>query len=261
MAHLILVIGPGHGHNELLSWTLNQSSFSANNYTLKWQLYPGEFGTFIRHDDAWNLQFDQCHRRLYKKLRNGVDSIIEKDHIEQLQESLHNSYQSFARVSHYLNCLNIDQAVIYAKSLEVPCSIANIDLPNSKHRSHYVQMEFSLGAAQSRKYDNDLSYCIQEVCYYLVKKHAFTEKIIQENKFDYVCNINNILSDDYQEFFFEMNLAMVDSGISNDVERQEYSSSTFENLQYFKFINQPIHPLMKQINEMSWQEIVDNAKQ
>jgi hypothetical protein len=261
MSELILTIGPGHAHNELLSWTLNQSSYSVNHYKPQWQLYPGPFGTFIRHDDGWNMVDYPKFADVYDyEIRQGNENDhVEEHHIEKLRDEVCDIFSLMNKTSVYINCLNVIEGVNFAKECGVDTATAILDLPNSKYRSHYVQMEFSIGAASSKDYSN-VQFDLPSACYWLTKKHRQQMNDILPCDASCKANINKILSDDKEEFDEEMRRIMVDSHMNRASESKEYRSDTFKRLQYFKFINQPIHPLMKQINEMSWDDILEESQ-
>lgn len=261
MARLILVTGPGHGHNEFLSWVLNQSHYVNNDFNPTWELYPGPFGTFIRHDDSWNTfkDFPEYSWMYNTEIRNGINNLVQEHQIVRLRDAVMDIYAINNKISQYINCLNPKESISFARKHDITTSTAIIDLPNSKHRSHYVQMEFSIGAASTKDYGM-MQFSLKEVCFWLTKKHRqqLTE-IINANA-DYPANVNNLLSDDHDVVREEITRAMVMSGMNPPDEATDFRDDVYKKIDYFKFINQPIHPLMKQINDMSWDDILEEAQ-
>lgn len=256
----MLVTGPGHAHNELLSWVLNQNTSVVNNFEFMWQLYPGPFGTFIRINDRWNTYKDyQWFANYYNsELRAGTGSQITEEQIIKLRDLVLELYAHSNHLSQYVNCLNVSESVKFASNNGIPSATAIIDLPNSKFRSHYVQMEFSIGAAESRDYSK-MNFGLPEVCHWLVKKHRQQINDILPSSADAIVNINNILSDDIDVVEYEIRKAMHETDMIMEVGTL-FREDTYENLQYFKFINQPVHALMQTINEMSWDDILEEAQ-
>jgi hypothetical protein len=262
MADLSLVLGVGHGHNELLAYLLNQSHYTFNKTPLVWELYPGPLGCFIRHEDTWNTRHDKVYEDFYNSIRSGDNwnSITTQEHIIELRRRVQEMHITQGKLAQYLNCLNFNEAIKIANSLEIRTSTAIWNLPESKHRNHYAQMEFSTGAAKSVDYSS-LEYSLHEVCKWLVKKDA-VQKQVEKTDANYKANINNFLDNDRDVFDSEMQKAMWSARMIENIDEKDcYSGNAFEKIQEFKQYNQPSHPLMHQINEMYWDEIVDESKQ
>ena len=257
MAKLVLVAGPGHAHNEFVAYLLNNNRAGKHDCPLLWEFYPGPFGTFIRHCEDWNTiaEYPEYTKYYDNELRNGADdSNTTRAQFDSLVEEVGKLYTDDTVICQYVNCLNADEVVSWANEVNISVVSSLIDLTVSDIRSHYVQMEFSIGAAADVDYD-EIKFDIEEVCRWLYSKHyqhiALTESSTDIHFFD----INKL---------FDSNKSALDKYITFVYNKLSlsptYINMIYNNISQFKEINQPAHPLMKQINEMSWDEIVAIAK-
>lgn len=255
MAKPILVVGPGHAHNELLTWLINSSRDGVNDYPLMWEFYPGPFGTFIRHSEDWNTytEYPEYTRYYDDELRNGEnDDESTREQLDSLISEIRNMYTDDKILCQYMNCLNLNEVAAWATEQHIPVACSYIDLPNSNIRSHYVQMEFSIGAAEDQDYDQ-MNFDLIEVCDWLYSKHRQNERLKTHTKNVHFFNINDFLD----EKTLEKSLTSLYNTLSIN---NAYFNLMRMQIEQFKFINEPAHPLMQQINEMSWGEIVTIAK-
>ena len=254
MAKLQLVIGPGHGHNELVSWLLNLIvSNPPGSMPQLYELYPGEFGCFIRHNDDWNILRDQSYTDIYNELRNGTDSIMTRDQYDILCSAA----DKFAVSKHlvqYINITNVEEVAAWASADGIPTFTAWLDLPNSIVRSHYAMMEFSssLGknAAEDKIYDDSI-YNLSEASDFLIHKNNQQDELILHSGIDCLVDINKLFALDV----VEINRIFARAGAANL--SSDHLNYIIKEIQYFKSINEPKHIIMRQLNSLSWEDIKD----
>lgn len=254
MSRPVIVVGPGHNHNEFLSWVINRSGKADQSNKVTWELYPGPFGTFIRHDDDWNvLQYHQ-YRELYnKKYRNAPAEKQHRATREQLTgllaeiEKLPNKFV----LSQYINAVNVDEVAEWCRELGVPVATAIINLPETPFRSHYAQMEFSPGAAEAKDYSEDAMFKLESVCYWLQKKHRQQEEIKQFGSV-HKANVNQMLQGNMEVIDILYRSLNIEPTANPDVLQRE--------IEYFCYINQAQHHLMRRVNRLSWEQINSIAK-
>lgn len=248
MAQLIVTAGPGHGHNELLSWLLNHNGTIYSDYDYKWQLYPGEFGTYLRICDGWNIKptYPEYNRLYHERLRHGTDSYTTSDMIDEIKKQVDNLWETNVYLSQYLNCMNLEHVIEHAHRAGLPVVTCKADIATSKHRSSFAQMEFSVHGAQTETYEN---HSLQTICRWLsVKDHR--QENYHELDIDCVVSSNEMLTDDRDEF-----QSMLDR-ISNSLNLHAgWNPQLWDKMQYIKMVNTPIHPVMQELDRMSWEEI------
>jgi len=248
------VIGPGHGHNELVSWLLNLIVSNPHGSTPQlYELYPGEFGCFIRHNDDWNIMLDQNYTDVYNKLRNGTDSIMTRTQFDILCSEA-KKFTISKHLVQYINVINVDEVVAWAIANDIPTFTAWIDLPNSTVRSHYTMMEFSssLGkdAAEDKIY-NESIYNLGEASAFLLHKDQQQSDLILDSGIECLVDINKLFALDVVEIQRIFNFAG-EKDLSTD-----HLHYIIREIEYFKSINEPKHSIMCQVNSLSWKSIQD----
>jgi hypothetical protein len=243
-----MVAGAGHGHNELVSWVLNHNSTINSNFDWAWELYPGTYGNFLRISDGWNLkEYPDYNIKYHQELRHTKDSVTTEDQITELKNQTSYLWDDNTNLSQFVNCMNWADVAGYANKHDIPVVTGAVNLKKSKHISHYVMMEFSEEAAADRDY-NDMS--LKQIAKWLFVKENRQEALYDLN-YNYVTDINKILSDDQDEVYQELTNLYTAVGLS-----PKWNQDLFEKLQWFKYINTPVHPLMCQIQEMTWDDIM-----
>ena len=253
MAQLAIVVGPGHGHNEFVSWLLNLilRDFEPHSPHL-YELYPGEFGTFIRHDDDWNLLGDRQYKDIYnQKIRNGVGvgHAMARHQFDLLCTEVEKL--TFCRkLVQYVNVTNVEEVATWAREKEISTFTAWIDLPNTAFRSHYAMMEYSLGAAE----DQDYNKSIYNLADWLINKNTQQEELVLNSGVDCLVDVNKILSLDIVEI----------KRVSNMLGDYELDDNELQwlldEIKHFTFINEPKHNMMCQLNYLKWDELTSLDK-
>lgn len=249
MAKLLLTAGAGHGHNELVSWILNHNSTINSNFDWKWQLYPGTYGTFLRISDGWNIRetYPDYSDKYHQELRHGKDSITTEDQILELKNQVSQLWDTDTNLSQYVNCMNWSDVVGYANKHDIPVVTGAANLKKSKHISDYVMMEFSEDAAADREYD-DVS--LKQIAKWLFVKED-RQSALYDLNYDYITDINKLLSDDQDEVHQEITDLYAAVGLE-----PHWNPSLLKKIQWLKYINTPVHPLMCQLQEMTWDDIM-----
>jgi len=256
MAQLSIVVGQGHGHNEFVSWLLNlivgqplDVSFFV--FPHLYELYPGEFGTFIRHDDDWNILGDEQYLNLYNdKIRNGagVGHAMTREQFDLL--CIEVEKLTFCRnLVQYVNVTNVEEVASWAREKEIITFTAWIDLPNSAFRSHYAMMEYSLGASEDQDYTKSI-YNLKHVADWLYNKNTQQEELVLHSGVDCLVDINKIFSLDIIEL--KRVFSFLDDYELDDNELQWL----INEIKYFTFINKPKHDTMQLVNVLSWDHLV-----
>ena len=169
MNNLVLVIGRGHTHNEFLSWIINNSlSIKKNEIENLYIPYPGPLGTFMRHsDDAFLLpdhpDFTQVYNQHFREaLHENGHKYTRGQFIGLVDEYKKLKVGQKDPVSLYINCTNAVEVSKWASEFGICCLSSDPCIKNSNIRSHYIQMEFSPGAAQDLNY-NELLMSDKEI--------------------------------------------------------------------------------------------------
>jgi hypothetical protein len=256
MANLVVTAGPGHGHNELLSYIFNHNSTIYSDYDDRWQMYPGEYGNYIRVSDDWNINHSAEYHNLYhNELRHtGPQSITPSEVISKLRKAIHgfqdrgdlSRITSNSYMSQYVNCMNLEDVTEYSHALGLPVITCKADLKESKHRSSLAQMEFSVHGAEPGTYSEVNE---QVICRWLSVKESRQEHY-DELKVDVVVSANDLLTDDKELFDYTVDSLYKTVGCAGI-----WNPKLWDKIQYIKLINDPIHPFMMQLDRMSWEEL------
>ena len=137
----------------------------------------------------------------------------------------------------------------WASDVGIQCFSSDPDFPNSKIRSHYIQMEFSPGAASDVDYDQ-LEMSDNEIADFLFMFHhqdlEEKEQIEKENSSLIKVNINRL---------FDLDKEYIES-IYSEVELfQPIWGRLMERIHDFEFMNFPQNETMQRFNQMDWSEI------
>jgi len=256
MNNFVLVLGRGHTHNEFLSWIINNSlSVQKNEIEDFYVPYPGPLGTFMRHnDDAFLLldhpEFTEIYNNKYRMALFENVSKYTREQFVGLLDS-YNEYKigSNSSICIYLNCTNAVEVSKWASEFGIPCISADPNIKFSKIRSHYIQMEFSPGAAQDIDY-NTLSMTDKEIANFLImldnNQKMEHQQIIDKNSSLIKVDINKLfnLDIDYMESIFDqINLQVPDWTLLN------------KRIVQFAYINDPQNEKIKIFNTMSFKDI------
>jgi hypothetical protein len=242
-SRIIVVAGPGHTLNELTSRIINRLMFKKD--IDMWQCYPGTLGLYLRHCDDYRIHRNKYLQTAYNDIREpNADSKFEKFiQVVNLANEL-KEFHDRKEMSFYFNTPDIRSiANIFKDNIKFTTIL---DLPNSKHRHHHLMMEYSTGAAESVDYSLDIDFKV--LCRRLVKKHKSEQSLLNESKDYKIVNVNNLFNKDF-------------SSITDQIP-ENMQTMQIENIQElmdeYMFINQCSNSMLKDINEMSWQEIVSN---
>lgn len=256
MNNFVLVLGRGHTHNEFLSWIINNSlSVQKNEIEDFYVPYPGPLGTFMRHnDDAFLLldhpEFTEIYNNKYRMALFENASKYTREQFVGLLDA-YNEYKigSNSSICIYLNCTNAVEVSKWASEFDIPCISADPNIKSSKIRSHYIQMEFSPGAAQDIDY-NTLSMTDKEIANFLImldnNQKMEHQQIIDKNSSLIKVDINKLfkLDIDYMESIFsQINLQAPDWTLLN------------KRIVQFAYINDPQNEKIKIFNTMSFKDI------
>lgn len=256
MDNLVLVIGRGHTHNEFLSWIINNSlSVQKNEIEDFYVPYPGPLGTFMRHnDDAFLLldhfEFTEIYNSKYRMaLFENVSKYTKEQFIGLLDAYDQYKIGSNSSICVYINCTNAVQVSKWASEFGIPCLSSDPNIKLSKIRSHYIQMEFSPGAAQDLDY-NTLSMTDKEIANFLImldnNQKIEHQQIIEDKSSLIKVDINKIfdLDTNYMKSIFnKINLQEPDWNLVN------------KRIVQFAYINDPQNEKMKDFNSMSFSSI------
>lgn len=254
--NIILVVGRGHTHNEFLSWVFN-NSLAVQNRECEYlfEPYPSIFGTFMRHsDDAFHClqypSFTQMYNESYREALIENHHKYTREQFDGLLEAYHycGSWE-YGPLSVYINCTNPIEVAKWADEVGIQCFSSDPDFPNSRIRSHYIQMEFSPGAAEDVDYE-ELEWSDADISDFLFMFHnqdlEEKQKIEEEGSSLIKVNINKLfdLDKEYiEEIFSKVDLFQPNWG------------RLMERIHDFEFINFPQNETMQRFNQMDWDEI------
>ncbi len=234
----IIVAGPGHTLNELTSRVINRLMFKKD--LDMWQCYPGPLGLYLRHCDDYRIHRNKYLLNYYNKVRSPdskTDFEKFKELVDLSNELLENS--SHKTMSFYFNTPDLK---LIANAFKEHMKYTTVlDLPNSKHRHHHLLMEYSTGAAESVDYSLDVTFKV--LCKRLVKKHNSEQRLLHEMHGYKIVSANDLFNKDF-------------SSITNRLNDLTPIENAHELLDEYMFINQCCNDMLKDINKMSWSEIV-----
>lgn len=256
MNNLVLVIGRGHTHNEFLSWIINNSlSVQKNEIEDFYVPYPGPLGTFMRHnDDAFLLldhpDFTKIYNDRYRMaMFDNVSKYTKEQFVGLVDQYTKQNVGQDGPTSVYINCTNAVEVSKWASELGICCLSSDPCIKSSNIRSHYIQMEFSPGAAEDINY-NELLMTDKDIANFLIMldTNQKNERIqIDKEKSPLIkVNINKLfaLDKDYITSVFKQ--------INLDLPELELLSN---RILKFKYINDPQNSRMKSFNSMSFEDI------
>lgn len=239
----VWVAGPGHSLNELTN-RLITVSFGIHKLA-KWQLYPGPLGLYARHCDDYGIaEFPELISLYNQKIRNvGKENNYTPDAVD-VKEFL-SLANHLPNMSFYINTFNLEKVNSVFSGGRKFTTI--LDLPNSTRRHHHLMMEYSTGAADSQDYSMPPDKKI--LCKRLVKKNRSELEFINTIPSNFVIvNANDLLSGNTSIITDTLETSFVYSGPESNIITQ------------YNYINACTNPVLQEINEMSWQEIVDFAE-
>lgn len=245
---LHIVAGPGHTLNELTSRLI----YNANHITHveMWELYPGPFGLYARHSDDYSFNYTMpqlmpfYNDRIRNNKREKNYRFDDADGIEFKKMLLEYNKDS---LSFYINTFALDLVQETFNDIASSFTTTILSLEKSKHRHHHLLMEYSTGAADSRDY----SYIPDrvELCGRLVAKNSKEKEFIKTVPKEYnIVDIDEVLEGNYD---------VISPYIPSS--REDALRVVKKTVEKYLFVNQCAHPVLQEINEMTWQEVVDES--
>lgn len=257
---LIITSGPGHFHNKLTSWIINHNVTCLEPSSYQYQIYSGRLGVFYRHCDQWNLHsHGKGLAKFYASYRAAKypDYNYTKDKFQNFILGLNQLNVDTGTLSLYLNCLNPNDIFKWSKELNIKTATSNPSLEKMPYLNHYIEMEYAADAAQSINYNN-VKYNLKEFSLFLKisnEKFKYYEKL--SVKPDATFKIDTIARADSKS------IAHIKENFQLLGLPKEFSVSDDEFLlrlkKYFKE-RIPTHPLMIELNELKWEEILYLSK-
>jgi len=256
---IIIVTGRGHTHNELLSHVVNRSQSMKNNIGINnmWEPYPSPVGTFMRHSDDWFLSLQSSdvsgiYNDFYREADHMMDSMYQ-------EETFHNFVSNFLDLYHnsfggpicfFINCVNPIEVSRWADMYGIPTLCSDTAFEESRVRSHYIQMEFSPGAAHDVDYDdlefNQKAYGEFLFDFWHLNKEEIDE--IEDTNSNLIkVNINKI---------FDMDIDYLNETIYKKIGiKQPVWGELANHIYDFERMNFPINKDMQMINSMPWEDV------
>lgn len=263
---MIIVTGRGHTHNELLSHIINRSQSMSNHRFINnmWEPYPSPVGTFMRHSDDWFLSlqdgpFTNDYNDYFREADHNLNSMYQEETFRNFVEFFLNEHQdSFnGPISFFVNCINPLEVASWANDYGIPTFCSDVNFEESRVRSHYIQMEFSPGAAHDVEYD-DLEFNWDSYKDFLFDfwhlNNEEIEQIEHTNSNLIKVNINKI---------FDMDIEYLNETIYKKIGlRQPVWGELMNHIYDFEKMNFPIHKDMQYMNSVGWDKIfyVSNTK-
>jgi len=255
----IIVVGPGHGLNELTNRVLTTGLSMVHPDDNNWELYPGPFGLYARHgDDAIffkNSKWIDFYNDYVRQDVNPDDSPRDNENIGKFikmyeEDFLVNNYPEHPMILNiYINTIDIESVVKYAATLkDVICISTDIDLTEPAMREHHLLMEYSTGAAQSVDYDKEID--LHVMCDQLYNKQCEMQQVMKVcNELDIITvSANELLRGNFDELI----------GIDDDRMLWNYVRDTITR---YNFVNTAsTNPMISQIRNMDWEEIKQLGK-
>lgn len=238
---MIYTAGPGHTLNELIN-RLVCIYYNERDYVKPmWQLYPGPYGLYARHSDGWI--FDRNDLNIESFYNQHIRYRLKEDRLEEFK-----SLTEDKKFPLYFNTTDPNKILKYYP--DVTFLTARIDLTQPITRHHHLLMEFSIGAADSQDYDQliDKTRLIKR----LIKKNSSEVALMSQlnDRFS-VIDINKLLNKDFGQLIQAIS-PVVDLSIG-----KHYVIDTWEQeIDDYNFINQCSHPVLREIADMSWNEIL-----
>ena len=225
-----VVIGPGHSLNELVSRLL--FSTECYNYHSEWQLYPGVFGLYARHDDDWVAQ---------NRYRSVDQQILAQYNLVVRDATTAEPINNFLRDHFYVNMTYDCMENIY-RDVKPPIYSSYLDMKNfPETRYHFAMQEFSEGSAIHINYNK--APTIKEICRRIRIKNDEETHARNTLEVNWVC-AGKLLQKDY-------------SDLSDD--HQRFIEDFDPIIDEYHHYNRITDFSMLQLVDMTWEEIVDNS--
>lgn len=237
---MIYTVGPGHTLNELINRLVSIYYNECDYIMPAWQLYPGPYGLYARHSDNWIFGYNNS--KIERFYNQHIRYQLKEDRLEEFKEMT-----SGKKLPLYFNTTDPNKILEY-----YPDDIfltACMDLTQASTRHHHLLMEFSTGAADSQDYTQliDKPRLIKR----LIKKNNSEVRLMSElnDRFS-VIDIGKLLNKDFSQ--------LIEATIPEiDLRPGHYVLDHWEKeIDEYKFINQPSHPELQDIANMSWNEIL-----
>lgn len=223
-----IILGPGHSLNELIARLFWISETNGDYSHTEWELYPGVFGLYARHNDDYVATTG--HRTLDHSVLDHYNNVVR---CATTPEPINN----FNKNHFYVNCTFDVMKNIY-KDITAPVYCAKLDMENyPETRYHFAMMEYSEGAAEHLNYGKKPTLLhVAKRCF--IKNCTENEQDMDINWI----NVGKVLQKDYSDF-------------------PDHCTPHIENfnaiIDQYNWYNRISDFTMQQLVDMSWDEILD----
>lgn len=251
-----MVVGNGHGLNELTNRLLAVGQRLLGEHTNKWELYPGPFGLYARHCDDAQLLNSQPLIDLYNDyVRQDVDLNDDPRVISNIDVFLQLYQEECRRIddnayflSYYINTVDTYKILEeYSNQTQNLCS-SYMNMKNPMLREHFILMEYSTGAADDVDYDNPAT--LEDLCRSIYKRYVYQEEMLATYASDEriaIIDLEKIFAKDFSDMdcLFDQDDDINYSGMASVIDNYTFTNQTSN------------HPLVQQVKSMTWQEVLD----
>ena len=225
-----LVIGPGHSLNELIARLFWISECNGTHNHPEWELYPGVFGLYARHSDDWVAI--SGYRSLDREVLDQYNDVVR---CATTAEPINN----FNKNHFYVNVTYDVMENIY-KDVNAPVFCSYLDMENyPETRYHFAMMEFSEGAAEHLDYSQKPT--LTEVAQRCRIKHETETSFRNKIDVNWV-SVGKLLQKDYSDLPEHMS---------------RYYELFDEIIDEYKWQNRIEYPLLRQLVDLDWKEVLD----
>jgi|TARA_R110000782_G_scaffold204641_1_gene293101 hypothetical protein len=263
----IIVVGPGHGLNELTNRLLVAADCIVNPEQNTWELYPGPFGLYARHCDDAIFQGNKDMIDFYNDhVRQDIDcdgnprnngNIGKFIRMYEKQYVMNQYPDSPKTLVIYINTIDIESIVKYVSTYTsdttkyedlVECVCTDIDLSEPAMREHHLLMEFSTDAAQDVDYAKEID--LHVMCDQLFNKYCEMEEVRQ------LCNDLSVKMVSANDLLIRGDYSkLITLADRLDPDRIK------KTIDIYNFVNtKSTNPLLSQIRNMRWDDIVELGK-
>lgn len=245
-----IVCGKGHNLNELVNRCLYIALMSSDSDSKlgdsndNWILYPGPLGLYARHCDFYFIDENSIRKFYRDNVRNAM---ADKDHRPDSDaiKKLIGQLQPERFYSFYINVTENHYQYIADHFPEQYIFTSKLNLQHYNQRHHHLMMEYSIGAAESRDYSKIPT--LKDLCQRLLKMDYLEQEIVLPDNFVTI-DTNLLLQYNFSELFEKLS-------IKNPQTLEHKTSILTKVIDQYKLYNTVTHPLLLEINDMSWEQI------